>query len=150
MEFVVIVDGEVGRHPLGMDPVGRIIYAADGEMSALMMARDRPWPADGDFLRATPEERGAAAVDFVGYGGHYELDGDVVVHHVELSLYPEHVGTDLVRTIRWSNGDLVLETEHIRTPSGRTRWQRLTWRSPSDGVGPAPGRHVSQSTADVR
>lgn len=129
VEYVVIVDGEVTFHPLGEQPVGQIMYGADDRMSALLMRRDRRWRSDGDFLLdASTEERAAAALAFVGYGGSYELRGDRVIHHVEMSLYPEMVGTDLVRTATWRGDHLVLDTEHLTTPSGRTRWQRLTWR----------------------
>lgn len=87
-----LVDGQVVGHPLGPGPLGRLEYRPDGRMSALLMRRDRPWPDGLSFTRATDEQRGAAALGFVGYAGRYTLRGDLVLHHVEMSLYVEHVG----------------------------------------------------------
>lgn len=133
IEFEVVVDGEVSSQPLGDRPVGQIMYGADGRMSALLMRRDRPWRDGVEFLRdASDTERAQAALDLVGYGGAYELGANRVVHRVEMALYPELVGTELVRDAAWDGRHLVLETEKVPTPSGRMRWQRLTWtKAPS-------------------
>lgn len=128
VSFVRVVEGTVTGDVLGPDPVGRISYQPDGRVTALLMQQDRPWPADGDFPRTDDVARGAAALGFVGYGGWFELDGDVVTHHVDISLFPEHVGTDLVRVARWDGELLVLRTEERRTRSGRTMYEELCWR----------------------
>ena len=129
VSFVRIVDGTVLGDVLGQDPVGRISYQPDGRVTALLMQRDRPWPDDAvDFLQADDATRSAAALGFVGYGGWFELDGVVVTHHVDISLYPDHPGTDLVRVARWEGGLLVLRTEQRRTRSGRVMYDELSWR----------------------
>ncbi|MEQ3549919.1 lipocalin-like domain-containing protein [Pseudonocardia nematodicida] len=128
VSFVRLVAGEVVGDVLGPDPVGRICYQPDGRVTALLMQRDRSWPADGDFLRADDATRGAAALGFVGYGGTFAVDGDVVTHRLDVSLYPEHPGTDLVRTARWAGPELVLRTEERRSRSGRVLFDELTWR----------------------
>lgn len=136
VSFRRFVDGEVIGDVLGPDPVGRISYQPDGRVTALLMQRDRPWPADGDFLSTVDAARGAAALGFVGYGGWFEIDGDVVTHHLDISLYPEHPGTDLVRNARWEDGLLVLRTEVRRTRSGRRMYDELAWRP----LPPGPAR----------
>jgi hypothetical protein len=37
--------------------------------------------------------------DFVAYAGRYSFHGDRVVHHVELSLFPNWVGSDQERWV---------------------------------------------------
>lgn len=128
VSFVRHVAGEAVGDVLGPDPVGRISYHADGRMSALLMQRDRPWPTDVNFTAATAEMRGAAAMRFGAYGGWFEIEGDVVTHHVDISLYPDHVGTDLVRQMRWEGDALVLRTEELLSRSGRVMYDELAWR----------------------
>ncbi|MEU6008370.1 lipocalin-like domain-containing protein [Streptomyces sp. NPDC047453] len=64
-----LVDGQVVRHPLGPGPLGRLTYRPDGRVSELLMRRDRPWPDGLSVTRATDEQRGAAALGFVGCAG---------------------------------------------------------------------------------
>lgn len=127
VEWVFVIDGHDSSYPMGSDAKGRILYQPTGYMSATLMAADRPWPAGRTFLGCTPAERSDAALNYVAYAGRFELQGDTIVHHVELSLYPEQVGTDLVRTVTWSGVHLILETPDEATRSGRKRRQRLTW-----------------------
>ena len=90
------------EHPLGPDAVGRLIYSGDGFMSAFL-AR-----ADGH-------------TDALAYSGAWELAGDEVVHHVSISTRESFVGRDLVRSVSWLDGDLVLTTP---SPVNVLRWRR--------------------------
>lgn len=127
LAFQRLMDGQVIGDALGPSPVGRLTYESGGYVSALLMMHDRPWREGRAFLNAPEAERGAAALRFIGYSGRYGLRGRTVVHHVDISLYPDHVGTDLVREVDWSGEDLVLLTEERRTPSGRLMRERLVW-----------------------
>ena len=131
VRWVFLIDGKFSSNPMGPDARGRILYQADGYMSAALMAANRPWAEGLTFLGSSPAERSDAALNFVAYAGRFERHGDQVVHHVELSLYPEQVGTDLVRRISWSDGNLVLEAPDETTRAGRTRQQQLTWKRAS-------------------
>lgn len=129
VDFARVVDGEVVSRPLGDRPTGQLTYQPDGRMSALLMRRDRPWQPSLSFLDASDRDRGVVALGFTGYGGTYEIVGSTVTHHVEMSLYPDHVGTDLVRTISWVDDRLVLSTIPLRTRSDRRQFHdRLEWR----------------------
>src|SRR4051794_41866110 len=88
VRFVRLVDGEVIGDVLGPDPVGRISYQPDGRVTALLMQRERTWPADGDFLQVDDATRGAAALGFVGYGGWVELAGGSLAPPPRISPYP--------------------------------------------------------------
>ena len=74
-------DGKIS-HPLGRGAIGYIMYTADGHMSVAMMSADRTNYASGDLRGGTVEEKLAAAETYVSYCGSFELQGDVVVHHV--------------------------------------------------------------------
>ncbi|HRD99802.1 MAG TPA: lipocalin-like domain-containing protein [Ilumatobacteraceae bacterium] len=133
VSFVRRIDGEPRHHMLGEHPSGLISYQADGHMSAILTDPDRPWPAGVNFRDGSPADQAAAAALFSAYGGSYTLDGDVVTHHVRISAWPEHVGTDLVRRVSWIDGDLLLTTEPVLTPSGKAlddqlRWHKLGYR----------------------
>lgn len=93
------------RHPSGPDALGRIVYSPDGFMSAFL-AR-----ADGFS-------------DALAYSGTWERLGEGVVHHVTLSTVDSFVGTDLVRSVSWSDSDLVLTTPPRDGWVNQLRWRR--------------------------
>lgn len=128
VSFETLVDGQVTSRPLGEGATGRIIYGTDGTVTALLSRAERIWPAGGEFVAVAPEVRAEAALGFVAYTGTFRVDGDRAIHSVTISLYPELIGTDLIRTITFEGDLLLLDTEPIITPSGRDRRQRLTWR----------------------
>ena len=146
VSFRRLADGELLGDVLGPGPVGRLSYTPDGRVTALLMRRARPWPADGDFLRTDDARRSAAALAFAAYGGWFEIHGDQVVHHVDISLYPEHVGTDLVRLVRWAGEQLVLCTGRRRTRSGRTMWDELAWRPLAARIDPLRLGHLRRTS----
>jgi hypothetical protein len=63
-----------------------------------------------DVRGGTPEEALAAVNSYVSYSGRYEVDGDIVTHHVELSLFPNWVGEDQTRRLRITEDKLILNT----------------------------------------
>ncbi len=61
------------------------------------------------------------AAGYLAYAGSYTLDGMTVTHHVEMSLFPNWIGTDQVRAIAiLENGDLELSTPPEASRSGHT------------------------------
>jgi hypothetical protein len=85
------VDGEVS-HPLGEDALGYLTYTEDGHMCvAIMRPACRHFVAR-DVLSGSREEKAAAAETYVSYCGRYEFRGQTIIHHIELSLFPDWVG----------------------------------------------------------
>jgi hypothetical protein len=123
--------GDRSRRPWGGNAHGLLTYTDDGRMWAALMATDRPPVPTRTLSAAPPTMRAAAASGFVMYAGSYTLDGDDVIHHVEISLLPNYVGNDERRHIDWietSNGrDLQLTTPPTETDAGRTSVERLQW-----------------------
>jgi lipocalin-like protein len=122
------VDGAFRGYPMGEDARGQINYGSDGHMSAILMMADRPRSEAPQFHQATPRERELAALGYISYGGTWELRGEVVVHHVAFALFPNWIGTDLVRQVSWQEGNLVLTALPEVSRSGKTIVNRLFWR----------------------
>ena len=117
-------DGGVS-YPLGPDAVGYLIYTAGGHMSVSMMRAARPAFAGDDLLGGTPAERAAAAAGYVTYCGRYEVRDGAVVHHVELSLFPNWVGADQLRFAEVAGDELTITTRPLRI--GGETVNRLVW-----------------------
>ena len=100
-------DGEVGR-PFGDDPRGLIVYTAERYMTAVLMRSDRPRFEAGDVLGGTDAERAAAFQTANAFAGRWELVGDEVVHHLEVTTFPNWVGTEQRRRFELSDTHLTL------------------------------------------
>ncbi len=97
-------------YPYGEHLLGRLSYTSGGYMSVLLMRPDRPvFPSD-DPLGGTESEKAAAFESFDAYCGTYEVDERMgaVVHCIELSKFPNWVGTRQVREYALSGDQLVL------------------------------------------
>ncbi len=93
-------------------------------MSALIsFDRRKPLPFGG----GTSEDQAEAFRTFLGYAGSYKIDGDKVVHRVEVSSIQSLVDKDLIRTVKFDADRIVLTTPP--TPiQGETQIVDLTWQ----------------------
>ncbi len=121
-------DGEVG-YPFGPSPQGFIIYTPEGCMSAILMRANRPRFAAGDILAATDDERVAAFSSSSAYAGRYEIIDDRIVHHLEVTTYPNWTGTDQVREFDVNETSLTLFPPRMlmegKMRRGRVHFERL-------------------------
>lgn len=123
--------GPDGRthYPLGKDPVGYIAYAEDGYMHVAMMKADRPRITADMLSLASNEEKAIAAATFVSYCGRYEMKGDRVIHHVEVSLDPNVTGQPVERFMQLSGGRLTLSMPPFsifgEQHTGHLVWERV-------------------------
>ncbi len=117
-------DGRI-TWPLGPDAVGYLFYTPDGYMSVAMMQANRPAFAEGDLLGGTPEEKAAAASSYVTYCGRYEVGDGTVIHHVDVSLFPNWVGVDQERFVEVKGDELTITTRPLRI--GGETINRLVW-----------------------
>jgi Lipocalin-like domain len=122
------LDGRI-TYPLGEDAVGYISYTRDGYVFVAMMRHDRAEFTAGDLLRASAEEKAHAAETYMTYCGRYEFHGDTVVHHVELSLFPNWVGVDQERLVEVRGNRLTVSTRPMLLggiqKSGHLIWERV-------------------------
>jgi hypothetical protein len=120
-------DGSETAGPLGEDADGIIVYTRDGTMITTLARRDRPPVTGGDLMGGPADERLAAAASFIAYSGGWRLEGDVVVHMVEMSLFPNWVGGEQRRRVELSeDGDHLVLTSGAILVQGIERRQRLT------------------------
>ncbi len=109
-----LADGAI--EPLGSAPRGRLAYTADGFMSAHLA----PAAGAGEPPAAT-----------LGYCGRWRLDGERVLHEVEISSRAGMAGTTQVRPMAFVDGALVLTAANAREapgPGARTGTGTLVWR----------------------
>jgi hypothetical protein len=114
-------------YPMGVDARGYLIYTADGRFSVTISRADRPAFAGADLLGGAVSEKARAAEGFVAYAGRYTCRDEHVVHHVELSLFPNWVGTDQQRLADLSEDTLILSARPLLL-GGSQQVPRLVWR----------------------
>jgi hypothetical protein len=110
---------------LGAHPDGYLIYSAEGRMSVLMVDGDRPAPQHSP---PDPAERAALHETMLAYAGTYRVDGDRVVHHIEMAWDQARLGSDQVRFFSFEDDRLLLRTPVNRGPiDGREGFGLLTF-----------------------
>ena len=77
-------------------------------MSVAFMRANRTKLAAKTLNEGNTEERALAAETYQSYCGKYEIQGERVIHHVEVSLFPNLLGVDLKRTFIFDGNRLVL------------------------------------------
>ena len=118
--------GEVS-HPFGKDATGYVIYNEDGYVALTIMGPNRSRFASADIRAGSLEEKLAGFDTYLSYCGTYEVKGDRVVHHIELSLFPNWRGADQERFFQFSGDQLVLRTPPMPV-GGVERTVQLIWQ----------------------
>src|SRR5215470_18495148 len=102
--------GEVS-YPLGRDAVGLLLYGRDGYMAVTVMRVDRAhFKSTNIWEAASPEEKLAAFDSYSSYCGRYEVQNDKIIHHIELSLFPNWSGQGQERYFEFAGDRLTLRT----------------------------------------
>ena len=110
-----------GEHPMGF-----LTYTREGRMTAILSDSERPRLSSEDRLAVPTAERAAAFSSFIAYSGTFRIEGDRVIHHVEISWLQNWVGTDQVRQMRLEGNRLTLRAP-MRTLGGEQRANELVW-----------------------
>ena len=128
----VVHDTETGveDRPFGERPLGLILYTPDGYMSAQLQRPERPPFADGDLLRATPEEYTAAGSSYIAYSGRFFVDeGEKSLsHEMAVNFFPNWIGQRQVRLVEVTGERLQLSTDGPQRVNGALKMATLTWR----------------------
>jgi hypothetical protein len=121
--------GERNDAPFSPSPAGFLTYTQDGRVTAMISYGGRKPLSSSDSRLAPREEEAEAFRTFLANAGRYRLDGDKVIHHVEISSIQNWVETDLIRSIKFEGERIVLLTPPA--PDGGTIhtfeliWERL-------------------------
>jgi hypothetical protein len=90
-------------------------------------------PIGGDLFSAPPQAQADAFATFMAYSGRFRVEGGDVVHTVELSMYPDWVGTEQRRHVRLDDDRLGLNLSTDPLPAGGTTMRhRLDWERVTD------------------
>jgi hypothetical protein len=122
-----LTDGSVRPDPnVGPKGIGYIIYTSTGQVCAVLGNPERPrWITEG---RPTDAEAHGIFKNVVSYCGTYSVNekGGYVLHHVEIDLMPNRIGTDRKRFFTVSADRLVLRPAPPYPP-GVADWT-VTWQ----------------------
>ena len=121
-------DGRKPTEPFGPDPIGMLLYAADGGMTATMSRRRRTTLSAPSAMSASEASRAQAFSEYLSYGGRWHLEGDSIVHVIEFSMNPSLIGTVQVREARVAGDELVLAADESDATSGARRRHGIAWR----------------------
>jgi hypothetical protein len=115
------------RNTLGARPIGYITYGADGRMMTVAVSDDRPNVRDASKL--TDEVRTKLFRSMWAYAGTYSIQGDSVVHNLDVSWNEFWTGASMIRDIqKRDDGRLVFTTKPQRgNQSGHMEVLTLVW-----------------------
>ncbi|MDD2610214.1 MAG: lipocalin-like domain-containing protein [Giesbergeria sp.] len=114
--------------PMGTQLEGFIRYLPDGDMVCMICRVPRQPFQKGGQWNAPDEEKAGAYNTMLSYAGRYTVDGDVLTHNVEMSLFPNWIGGTQKRRLEVRpDGTLALSARlEDNTPQARTAL--LVWR----------------------
>jgi len=98
-------------YSFGKDAQGRLIYEPNGRMAVQLMNPNRPRFTSGDPTVTSEAEVRAAFDGYTAYYGTYSVNPDeqTIVHHIEVALLPNWVGTDQQRHFEFDGKYLTLK-----------------------------------------
>ncbi len=100
----------------GEDPVGYLMYDANGYMSAQFMMRERKMFETEGFASGTQDEIMEAFRSYQAYFGRFRPKKDeeyAVIHTVEGCIFPNWKGHEEIRYVQFENDFLILLTPPI-------------------------------------
>jgi Lipocalin-like domain len=121
-----VVTGAAGERstPYGENPTGYLSYSADDRMQVIGVATERSTPAGG---APAVNDRAVLYDTMFAYAGSFSVEGDEIIHHVDISWNGAWTGTDQVRACEVRGNTLTLTTR-IRDPvSGEESHYAVTW-----------------------
>lgn len=124
VEWRTIASDGTTRFPFGVGALGSLHYAVVPQHGSVMSAQ-LSTPKRAPLRKGDVAGKCAAFDSYVAYAGQWRVDGNRIIHHVVSSLYPNWIGTELVRTVAFVEDRLVLSTV---PPNRKTAVHHLTWR----------------------
>jgi len=100
-------DGSV-VYPLGESAKGLLVYTTEGYMTGALMQPDRASFKTRELFSGSQEEKAFAMEGYLHYAGRYQVHKDEIWHFVELSLFPNWIGTTQKRKFKFYENKLVL------------------------------------------
>ena len=130
----IFPDGNIDREAFGANPIGYITYTIEGKMMVIFSKSQRSLlsgnsasPLTAAIHSVPIEERAEAFSTFNSYAGSYTLDGDKVIHHVEIASIPNRIGKSLTRTFVLNGNQVTLKTPPSKSDDTPKIFE-LTWQ----------------------
>ncbi|MDF3936198.1 lipocalin-like domain-containing protein [Pseudomonas citronellolis] len=123
-------DGRV-VHPMGTALEGFIEYGPHGMFCVVAKAGRADFASGGQWSADEAEQAGAYA-SYLTYAGGYDVQGEVILHHVRYSLFPNWVG-GTQRRVAILEGDELALTARLEEGTSEARTARLSWRRQAQG-----------------
>jgi len=109
--------------PYGENPAGYLSYGADGRMHVIGTA--------GERIRCTAvaltAERAALYDTMFAYAGTYSIEGDRILHHVDISWNETWTGTDQMRLFELDGHTLTLTMDAVDPARGTQARYVAVW-----------------------
>ena len=128
--------GFKGTSPLGLNPVGFLIYTPDGFVSAQLMKPGRAAFQSREWFRGTPEEYVESESGYIAHCGTYNVDeaNETVTHIPTVALLPNLIQGRQLRAIQLHGDRLTLRTASVADADGalvssHLEWQRVDGRT---------------------
>jgi hypothetical protein len=122
--------------PLGLNPVGFLIYTPDGFVSAQLMKPGRAAFQSREWFRGTPKEYLESGSGYIAYCGTYNVDeaNETVTHIPTVALLPNLIQGRQLRAIQLHEDRLTLRTASVADADGAQvssylEWQRVDGRT---------------------
>jgi hypothetical protein len=109
----------------GDAPQGYLSYGRDGRMLVIIVKARRP--KQSDIAQLSDAERLELFNTMVAYGGTFRVDGDRIIHNVDISWNENWTGTAQVRRFQIDGDRLILTQDPQIGPDGRRTSAVLTW-----------------------
>ena len=119
-------DGQV-TYPFGQDLQGYIFYNPDGYMSVDFMRNGRPNFQSEGLFSGSIAEKALAYEQYLSYCGRYEIRPEQIIHHIEVSLFPNWTGQDQIRFYQFEGDRLTLSTPPMLV-DGLEQTAQLIWQ----------------------
>lgn len=104
----------------------RIVYTKEGLVIVVSTPPDRKRLVAKHINSASDADLVEAARGVVAYAGRYEVKGDKVYHHIDVSFFPNWVGGANVRNFEFKGKLLILTTQADEDGAvERIYWERI-------------------------
>ncbi len=118
-------DGRIA-YPMGQQLRGFIEYGPYG-MFCVVAKAERPHFTSGGQWSASDADKAVAYGSYLTYAGGYEVEGNVIVHQVRHSLFPNWEGGLQRRIAKFQDGLLYLSAR-LEEGTSEARSANLIWR----------------------
>lgn len=115
-------------YPMGPYALGRLVYTDSGFFMVVIMKSNRKQFDVDNVFEASAEEKLAAADGFIAYSGQYGIEDNKIVHRIDISFFPNWIGTEHRSTAVLATDTLAITTAALSSSSGTQDIAHILWK----------------------